>query len=245
MATIMAALVAPMQLYVGDLHGLNTLKHQPVKIAAMEGIWETEQGAALRLFGWPDQKEEKTKYSLEIPKLASLILTHDPNGTVKGLKEWPKEDRPPVAIVFWSFRIMVLIGFLMIGLGIISTIQYFRGRLCNTRWLQGCWILMIPSGFIALLAGWFVTEVGRQPYVVYGILRTSDMVSPAILGPQVGWSLLTFVVMYSFVFGAGSHYIFKLIRKGIVSKEENDKFYQNTLNAALADSIPKNGDSNV
>lgn len=245
MATIMAALVAPMQLYVGDLHGLNTLKHQPLKVAAMEGIWETEQGAALRLFGWPDQKEEKMKYSLEIPKLASLILTHDLNGEVKGLKEWPKEDRPPVAIVFWSFRIMVMIGMLMIGIGIISAIQYFRGKLFNTRWLQGCWMLMMPSGFIALLSGWFVTEVGRQPYIVYGILRTSEMVSPAIIGPQIAWSLLIFVIMYTFVFGAGSYYIIKLIRMGIVLKDENDQFYQNTLNAALVESIPKNGDYNV
>lgn len=245
MATIMAALVAPLQLYVGDLHGLNTLEHQPVKVAAMEGIWETENGAALRLFGWPDEKEETTKYSLEIPKLASLILTHNLDGEVKGLKAWPKEERPPVAIVFWSFRVMLMIGMLMIATGIMSAIQYFRGKLFTTRWLHGAWIFMIPSGFMALLAGWFVTEVGRQPYVVYGILRTKEVVSPAILGPQVAWSLLTFVIMYSFVFGAGSYYMVKLVRKGIVSPQENDESYMlNTLNAALAESLPKKGETN-
>lgn len=245
MATIMAALVAPTQLFVGDLHGVNTLKHQPLKVAAMEGIWETESGAALRLIGWPDQNAEVTKYSIEIPKLASLILTHDLNGEIKGLKHWPKAERPPVGIVFWSFRIMVLIGILMICVGAVSSVQYFRGKLFETRWLHGCWVLMIPSGFIALLAGWFVTEVGRQPYVVYGVLRTAETVSPAIVGPQVAWSLLTFVVMYSFIFGAGSYYIVKLIRKGISPKDDKGQFYQNTMNAALMESIAKKGDQNV
>ncbi len=245
MATIMAVLVAPTQLVVGDLHGINTLKHQPAKIAAMEGIWETEKGASLRLVGWPDAKEEKTTYSIEIPKLASLILTHDLNGEVKGLKEWPKEDRPPVAIVFWSFRVMVLIGMLMIFIGAVSAFQYFRGKLFESRWLQGWWIAMIPSGFIALLAGWFVTEIGRQPYVVYGILRTGSVVSPAILGPQVAWSLLAFVVMYTFVFGAGSYYILKLIRKGIVSRDDQDLYYQHSKNAALFETMTKKGDQDV
>lgn len=215
MATLMAALVAPLQLFIGDQHGLNTLQHQPAKIAAMEGIWDTEQGAGLRLFAWPDQEKEINHYEIQVPKLASLILTHNRNGTVKGLKEWKKEDRPPVVWVFWSFRIMVGIGFLMILTGLYSAMQYFRGKLFNNRCLQVWWMLMLPSGFVALLAGWFVTEIGRQPYTVYGILRTQQSVSPTIIGPQVAWSLLAFVIIYTFVFGAGSYYILKLIRKGI------------------------------
>ncbi len=222
MATIMAALVTPIQIYVGDAHGLNTLKHQPAKIAAIEGIWETEKGAPLLLFAIPHQKEAYNSMELKIPKLASIMLTHTIDGEIKGLKEWPAEDRPNVAIVFWSFRVMVGMGGLMLLLGIISATQYLRGKLFVTRWLQACWILMLPSGFIALLAGWFVTEVGRQPFVAYGVIRTIDAVSPAILGPQVAWSLLSFIVMYIFIFGAASYYIIRLIKKGIPSLEENE-----------------------
>lgn len=220
MAVIMAAIVSPIQLLIGDTHGLNTLKHQPAKVAAMEGLWETTKGAPLLLFAMPNQKEELNSMELKIPKLASLILTHDVDGEVKGLKEWKKEDRPPVAIVFWSFRIMVGLGLMMILIGITSAIQYFRGKLFTTKWLHGWWITMIPSGFIALLAGWFVTEVGRQPYIVYGVLRTSDATSPAIIGAEVAWSLMSFVVMYTLVFGAGSYYILKLIKKGISINEK-------------------------
>ncbi len=216
LATIMAALVTPIQIYVGDSHGLNTLEYQPAKVAAIEGIWETEKGAPLLLFALPDQKAEKNSMELKIPKLASILLTHSKDGEIKGLKEWPKEDRPPVAIVFWSFRVMVGIAALMLILGITSAIQYVRGKLFDSRWLQVGWIMMIPSGFIALLAGWFVTEVGRQPYIVYGVIRTYEAVSPAILGPQVAWSLLSFIVMYMFIFGAASYYIIQLIKKGVL-----------------------------
>ncbi len=213
MAMIMAIFVAPIQAVMGDLHGLNTLKHQPAKVAAMEGIWETEKGAALKLFGWPDQEEEKTKYAIEIPKLSSLILTHDPNGEVKGLKEWPKDERPPVAWVFWSFRVMVGIGVLMIFTGVIAAILFFRKQLFIKRWFQLWCMAMTPSGFVAVLAGWFVTEIGRQPYIVYGVMRTAETVSP-VMGSQVALSLLAFVLSYVFVFGAGSYYIIRLIGKG-------------------------------
>lgn len=242
MAVIMAALVAPLQLLIGDQHGLNTLEHQPAKVAAMEGIWNTEKGAPLLLFAWPDQKNEKNLYEIKIPKLASLILTHDSEGEIKGLTEWAKEDRPPVAWVFWSFRIMVGLGMLMILLGIISAIQYFRHKLFDSRFLQGWWMLMMPSGFIALLAGWFVTEIGRQPYTAYGIIRTGESVSPAILGPQVAWSLLAFVVIYTFVFGAGSYYILKLIYKGITGAEDKEQFYKHGLEASIFDANPDNKD---
>ena len=213
MAMIMAVFVAPLQLFLGDLHGLNTFKYQPAKVAAMEGIWETERGAALRLFGWPDQAAETTLYAIEIPKLTSLILTHDLNGEVKGLKEWPPDERPPVALVFWTFRIMVGLGMLMIATGVIAVVLHFRKRLFDTPWFKYWCLAMMPSGFIALLAGWFVTEVGRQPYMVYGVLRTADSVSPVGATP-IAISLLAFVVTYGFVFGAGSYYIIKLIRKG-------------------------------
>lgn len=241
-ATLMAVLVAPMQLFIGDLHGLNTFAHQPAKVAAMEGIWDDEQGAALRLFGWPDAKTETTRFAVEIPRLASLILTHDANGEIRGLKSWPRNERPPVAIVFWSFRIMVGIGMLMIVLGVISAWSYMRGRLYTRRWLQLVWMGMMPSGFVALLAGWFVTEIGRQPYTVYAVLRTADSISPAILGTQVLWSLLAFVLMYSFVFGAGSYYILRLIGKGPVGLQGTPKYYQHSIESSRFPANSKPGE---
>ena len=213
MAMIMAIFVAPMQAIFGDLHGLNTLKHQPAKVAAMEGLWETQRGAPLVLFGMPDQEAETTKFAIEIPKLSSLILTHDLDGEVKGLKEWPADERPPVAVVFWAFRIMVGIGMLMITTGVIAIILYFRKRLFDTRWFQYWCMALTPSGFIAVLAGWFVTEVGRQPWIVQGLMRTSDATSP-VMGTSIAISLTAFVIVYIFVFGAGSYYILRLIGKG-------------------------------
>jgi cytochrome bd ubiquinol oxidase subunit I len=213
MAMIMAIFVAPIQAVMGDVHGLNTLEHQPAKVAAIEGIWKTEKGAALRLFGWPDQEEEKTKYAIEIPKLSSLILTHDLNGEVKGLKEWPKDERPPVAAVFWSFRAMVGIGVLMIFTGVTAAILFWRKQLFNKRWFQVWCMAMTPAGFLAVLAGWFVTEIGRQPYIVYGVMRTAETISP-VMGSQVALSLLAFIFSYVFIFGAGSYYILRLIGKG-------------------------------
>lgn len=213
MAMLMAVFVAPLQVVIGDMHGLNTLEHQPAKVAAMEGIWETEKGAGLKLFGWPDQEAEETKYSIEIPKLASLILTHEWEGEIKGLKEWPKEDRPPVAIVFWSFRVMVAIGTLMVLTGLLGAYLFLRKRLFDTTWFQFWCMGMMPSGFIAVLAGWFVTEVGRQPYTVYGVLRTTESISP-VLAAQVAFSLLAFIIVYITVFGAATYYILQLIGKG-------------------------------
>tara|TARA_R110001592_G_scaffold32162_2_gene112750 strand:- start:1822 stop:3210 length:1389 start_codon:yes stop_codon:yes gene_type:complete len=219
MAMIIAVFIAPTQLFVGDLHGLNTLEHQPAKVAAMEGIWNTEKGAGLRIFAIPDQEAEMNHYEVVIPHLASLILTHHKDGEIKGLKEWAKEDRPPVLIVFWSFRVMVGLGMAMILTGIMAVILFFRKRLFDTRWFQLWCMALTPAGFIALLAGWFVTEVGRQPYVVYGVVRTSEAVSP-VLGQYVAISLLAFVVVYTFLFGAATYYILKLIRKGIDTQDE-------------------------
>ena len=213
MAMIMAIFVAPLQLLFGDMHGLNTLEHQPAKVAAMEGLWETTTGAPLNLFGWPDQNAETTKYAIEIPKLSSLILTHDLNGEVKGLKEWPREERPPVAGVFWSFRIMVGLGMLMIATGVIALLLYIKKRLFDTQWFYFLCMALTPAGFISVLCGWFVTELGRQPYVVYGVMKTSEAVSPVVSAP-IAISLAAFFLTYVVVFGAGSYYILKLIAKG-------------------------------
>ena len=213
MAMIMAVFVAPMQLLFGDLHGLNTFKHQPAKVAAMEGLWETRQGAPLVLFGWPDQEEETTKYALEIPKMSSLILTHSFNGEVKGLKEWPREDRPPAAWVFWTFRIMVGLGMLMIATGAIALVLYLKKRLFDTRWFQYWCMALTPAGFVSVLAGWFVTEVGRQPWIVQDLMRTNEATSP-VIGTSIAISLAAFIIVYVFVFGAGSYYILRLIGKG-------------------------------
>jgi len=219
MAMIMAVFVAPMQLLFGDLHGLNTFEYQPAKVAAMEGIWETKRGAPLLLFGWPDQEAETTKFAVEIPKLSSLILTHSLDGEVKGLKEWPENERPPAALVFWTFRIMVGLGMLMIATGVFAIILHFKKRLFDTRWFQYWCMAMTPAGFIAVIAGWFVTEVGRQPWIVQGIMRTDAATSP-VLGTSVAISLTAFIIVYGFVFGAGTYYILKLVRKGPENQEE-------------------------
>lgn len=220
MGMIMAIFVTPVQIMIGDMHGLNTLEHQPAKIAAVEALWETEKGASLTLFGWPDQENEETKYAVKIPKLGSIILTHTLDGEIKGLKEWPKEDRPPVAPVFFAFRLMVAIGLLMALTGLMGLILYFRKRLFDTKWFQLWCMMMTPSGFVAVLSGWMVTEMGRQPYTVYNLLRTTDSVSP-ILGQNILLSLLAFIVVYTFVFGAGIYYIIKLIQRGPVPIEED------------------------
>jgi cytochrome d ubiquinol oxidase subunit I len=211
MAMWMALLVAPLQVVAGDLHGLNTLEHQPAKIAAMEGHWEArQQGAPLILFGLPDDEAEETRARLELPNLGSLILTHEWDGVVQGLKAWPRDERPPSEIVFWSFRLMVAIGFAMAGLGLWSLVARLRHRLYDWRALLWCSLVMAPSGFGAVLAGWITTEVGRQPWTVYGLLRTAQSVSP-LEAPAVGASLAAFVVVYFAIFGAGTFYVLRLM----------------------------------
>jgi cytochrome d ubiquinol oxidase subunit I len=212
MAMWMAVVVAPIQIIAGDLHGLNTLEYQPAKIAALEGNFETRAGMPLILFGIPNASEERVDYAVSIPKLGSLILTHDPNGIVRGLKEWPKDKRPPVGIVFWSFRIMLVMGFAMLAIGAWSLFLRYKGRLYDSAWMHRAAILMGPSGFSALLAGWFTTEIGRQPYTVYGLLTTAASVS-AIDAAAVGASLLTFIIVYFLVFGTGTFYVFRLMSK--------------------------------
>jgi cytochrome d ubiquinol oxidase subunit I len=211
MALWMAALVAPVQIFVGDLHGLNTLEHQPAKVMAMEGHFESyPNGAPLILLGMPDSEMEKTHVLLEIPKLSSLILKHDTNAPLAGLKTIPKQNRPPAEIVFWSFRVMVGLGMLMLLLGLWSLAARLRKRLYKWKWLHRFALVMGPSGFVAVIAGWITTEVGRQPWVVYGLLRTADARAP-IDAPAVATSLIAFVIVYFAVFGAGTWYILKLM----------------------------------
>jgi cytochrome d ubiquinol oxidase subunit I len=213
MAMWMAALVAPVQIFVGDLHGLNTLEHQPAKTMAMEGHFESyEKGAPLILIGHPDRGAERTRVLIEVPRLSSIILKHDPDAPLAGLKTIPKGDRPPAEIIFWSFRIMVGLGFLMFALGLWSLLARVRKRLFDWRWLHRFAVAMGPAGFVAVIAGWVTTEVGRQPWVIYGLLRTKDAVSP-IASAGVTGSLVAFVLVYFTVFGAGTMYILRLMAK--------------------------------
>ncbi|MBA3677904.1 MAG: cytochrome ubiquinol oxidase subunit I [Sphingosinicella sp.] len=214
MAMWMAALVAPVQIFVGDLHGLNTLEHQPAKVMAMEGHFESyPNGAPLILIGMPDSKAEKTHVLLEIPKASSLILKHDPDAPLEGLKSFPREDRPPAEIIFWSFRIMVGLGFLMLGLGLWSLIARVRRRLYDWPSLHRFALIMGPAGFVAVIAGWITAEVGRQPWVIYNLLRTRHAIAP-IAVPAVATSLAAFVIVYFIVFGIGTIYILKLMARG-------------------------------
>jgi cytochrome d ubiquinol oxidase subunit I len=214
MALWLLLLLTPIQAVVGDAHGLNTREYQPAKIAAIEGLWDTEHGGtALNLFGIPDMDAETTRYRISIPHLGSVILTHSWNGEIRGLKEFPKEDRPNSLIVFWSFRIMAGLGMLMILMSLVSLLLRRRARLYEARWFQRFALAMGPMGFVTLLAGWITTEAGRQPWVVYGVMRTANAVSP-LTAQQVGISLFAFVVVYTLVFGTGIYYILKLMRSG-------------------------------
>ena len=214
MAMWMAAIVAPVQIFLGDMHGLNTLEYQPAKVMAMEGHYESHpDGAPLYLFGIPNDEEQRLDYAVGIPKASSLILKHDPNAPLDGLDTIPEADRPPVGIVFWAFRIMVGLGFLMLFVGLWSLWARFRKTLFTNRWLHRAALVMGPSGLVAVLAGWITTEVGRQPYTVYGYLRTGDSASP-LAAPAVGASLLAFIIVYFLVFGAGVFYLLRLMKAG-------------------------------
>jgi cytochrome d ubiquinol oxidase subunit I len=213
MAMWMAAIVAPIQIFVGDMHGLNTLEHQPVKVMAMEGHYQSHpNGAPLILFGIPNSAEQRVDYAIEIPKASSLILKHDPNAPMDGLDSVAKEDHPPVGVVFWAFRIMVAMGMGMLAVGLFSLIARWRGKLYEWPLLHRAALVMGPSGFVAVLAGWITTEVGRQPWVIHGLLRTADAAAP-LDAPAVGASLLAFIVVYFSVFGAGTVYIFRMMAK--------------------------------
>ncbi len=215
MAMWMAALVAPVQIFAGDAHGLNTLQHQPAKIAAMEGHYGSFPGGAgggapLILFGVPDDTAQVMRHKIEVPGAGSLILKHDTEAPMAGLDAVPAANRPPVSIVFWSFRIMVGIGFAMLAMGLWSLWARARRTLYASPWLHRLAVLLGPAGFVAVIAGWVTTEVGRQPFTIYGLLRTADSVSP-LDAPAVAASLIAFVVVYFAVFGVGIWFILKLM----------------------------------
>jgi cytochrome bd ubiquinol oxidase subunit I len=213
MAMWMAAVVAPLQIVAGDTQGLNTQEFQPAKVMAMEGHFDSyASGAPLVLLGIPDEEHRRMTYSLEIPKLSSLILAHDLNAPLAGLDTIARKDWPPVAIIFWSFRVMVALGFAILGLGLWSLFSRMRGRLHESTMLHRAAVMMGPAGFVAVIAGWVTTEVGRQPFTVYHALRTVDSVSP-IATPAVTASLLAFVLVYFATFVSGAVYIIKLMAK--------------------------------
>ncbi|MEQ1535054.1 MAG: cytochrome ubiquinol oxidase subunit I [Burkholderiaceae bacterium] len=199
-AIIAASIAIPLQILMGDAHGLNTLKHQPAKIAAIEGIWNTEKGAPLTLFGFPSEKEKKTLYAIEIPKAASLILLHDPEGEIKGLNEF-EGKHPPVAPVFWAFRIMVGLGFLMLAVAWSSAWTLLRDKKILAKSQLYLLAAMTFSGWVATLAGWYVTEIGRQPFIVYGLLKTADVVTQHS-SPMVMVTFVTYLAVYLMLLAA-------------------------------------------
>jgi cytochrome d ubiquinol oxidase subunit I len=209
----MVAVLAPLQLFIGDMHGLNTAEHQPAKVAAMEAHWDGSKPADLVLFAWPDERAETNRFEVGIPNAASLIIRHDSQGLFPGLKDFAPQDRPPVKPVFFAFRIMVGLGLLMIAAGLAGAVLWWRGALFKTRWFLAPLSVSWPAGFIAILAGWWVTETGRQPWLATGILRTADAASPVSAG-AVATTLVLFVVVYLAVFSMGIYYINRLIEKG-------------------------------
>jgi cytochrome d ubiquinol oxidase subunit I len=211
--SLLMALV-PLQAFIGDQHGLNTREYQPAKLAAIEGRWETASSVPLTLFAIPDQPHEVNHYSVEVPLLGSLILTHSLDGTIRGLKDFPAEDRPPVVPVFFAFRIMVGLAMIMLAVMIIGVYLRIRGRLFqSTGYLRLCQY-SIPIGFIAVLAGWTTTEVGRQPWTVYGILRTADSVTPSLKGSDVVLSFALYAIAYLLIYSTGFWYMLRLIQRG-------------------------------
>jgi len=235
MAMWMIVITAPLQIFAGDSHGLNTLEYQPAKISAMEGHYQSHpDGAPLILFGIPNPAKKRIDYAVEIPKLSSLILKHSLNAPLDGLDKVPDDQEPPVTVLFWSFRIMVGLGFAMLGVGLWSLWRRWQGNLYGDHWLQRAAVMMGPAGFVAVLAGWITTEVGRQPYTVYGLLRTSESLSP-VAAPAVGASLLAFIIVYFFVFGAGTFYILRLMAKG--ADGDGNTHDKGPLRAAVMESV--------
>jgi cytochrome bd ubiquinol oxidase subunit I len=214
MCVVMLAIATPLQLFSGDLHGLNTFEEQPIKVAAMEGVWETTRGAPLLLFAIPDAKNETNHFEIGIPKLASLILTHEMDGEVPGLKSVPPEERPPVGIVFWSFRVMVGIGMLFIAVSLYAAWKLYRRTLFDSDGLLRVLSWMIPLPFVAVIAGWFVTEVGRQPWIIQETMTIAEGMTPSNSGWMVLLTLIGYFAVYAVVFAAGLYYLRKVIMAG-------------------------------
>ncbi|NUS60236.1 MAG: cytochrome ubiquinol oxidase subunit I [Lysobacter sp.] len=215
LAVLFAAIAVPAQVFVGDQHGLNMGEHQPAKLAAVEGHWREEPGGVpLVIFGVPNSAEQHNDYEIAVPKLGSVVLTHSLDGQIKPLVAFRPEDRPPVAPVFYAFRVMVGVGTLMLLLTLVSLFALRRRWLFESTWLLRGWNWMLPAGFIAMLSGWWVAEIGRQPWVVYGALRTAHALTPTLAPATVLTSLITFAVVYAIVFGAGIWYLTRLVIKG-------------------------------
>lgn len=227
-AVFAAAILMPLQIFMGDLHGLNTLEHQPQKIAAMEGIWQTQTGAPLVLFAIPDESTRENHFSIEIPKVASFILTHDLNGEVKGLNEFAGEH-PPVKPVFYAFRVMLGVGMLMLAVAWVASWQLWRKQEVP-RWMLNVLVAMSFSGWVATLAGWYVTEIGRQPYLVSGLLKTSDAVT-SVPASNVGMSLAIYLTLYAVLLIAYIRTLFVMARKSVlVDKPEELVTFQDKHN---------------
>jgi cytochrome d ubiquinol oxidase subunit I len=236
----LAAILAPLQAIIGDQHGLNTLQHQPIKIAAMEAHWDGSKPGDFHIFAWPDAKAETNHFEISIPRGSSLILTHDPNGLFPGLKSVPPQDRPPLLNVFFGFRIMLAVGFFMIAAALFGALLMWRGKLFETRWFlrvvaQTWWV-----GFVAVIAGWVVTESGRQPWIVHGILRTADAISP-VPGSSIAFSLALFVIVYGIVFTVGIYYINRLLAWGLPSGSQDAMPMGSPLAAARAGDVSGKG----
>jgi cytochrome d ubiquinol oxidase subunit I len=213
MAVGMLAALGPLQLLIGDQHGLNTLEHQPIKIAAIEAHWDGSKPGELVLFGWPDERTESNLFEIAIPYAGSLILTHSFDGLYPGLKSVPATDRPPLVPVFFAFRIMVGVGVIIIVAGLTGLWLWWRGRLFETRWYLRLAAHAWWLGFVAVISGWIVTESGRQPWIAYGILRTAEAVSP-VPATSIATTLALFVLVYGVVFAMGIYYVNRLIAKG-------------------------------
>jgi cytochrome d ubiquinol oxidase subunit I len=215
MALNLLIVLVPLQIVLGDMHGLNTRQYQPTKLAAIEGLYDTEGPDALALFGIPDDKAETLRDAIRIPHLGSLLLTHTWNGAVRGLKEWPQEDRPPVWPVFFGFRIMVGIGLLMLATVVTGWVLRLRHRLFEAGWFLRLCQWVAPLGFIAVIAGWTTTEVGRQPWTVFGLMRTANSVSPSLTGGDVLGSLLLYMAVYLVMFPTGIVFMAGMVRGGV------------------------------
>ncbi len=212
----------PLQIFLGDASGLVTEHYQPAKLAAIEARWDTGSRVPLTLFAIPDQKDAVNHDAIEIPVLGSLILTHDLNGTVRGLKDFPREDWPPVIIPFFTFRIMVGIGLLMLAIVVAGNLLRRAGRVFTNRAFLRICQFGAPLGFLAVLAGWATTEVGRQPWTVYGLLRTADSVTPSLTGWNVLVSLLGYVVAYAIIFPGGGLVMARIVRAGPSAAMEDE-----------------------
>lgn len=227
-------ILVPLQIAIGDLHGLNTLEHQPVKVAAMEGNWDTPDTAPFVVFGLPDDIGERNRAEISIPYASSLVLTHDPRGEVPTLKSVPPTERPPVAVVFWAFRVMLAIGFFFLAFILWGNWLRAKGRLYGDGAFLRVAQIAAPLGFIAVIAGWVVTECGRQPWVVYGLMRTADAVTPGLRGGDVLASLLTYAAVYCFIFPVGLYYMFKIGWAGPANGEAEEPVFDHRQRAVAA-----------